>query len=621
MYRFIISLRYLRSKKLNLMAILGVAIGVMALLVVLSVMTGFDQELRQRIRGTLSDLIVEKWIPAGGDSFDGYEGDIKKLLELEHVDGCAPRFEGLAIIKMGQTYRWGRFLGIDLDLELSATDLTDYYREWLGAEALDNCVANLRELEATYLPASAKEAVGEGQTAAGAAVMEMGPEARARAEEAAVDAAMEMRREDFDKLSEPRQALVLKLAQLGGAALETAWEKNRKLLPSWDTGAPLKAHHAPVIPGRDLLVLGVDTEGNELARQVGERLVLTTIGDNPFDPRVKICYIAGKFKSGMYEYDMRHLYMPLEKAQDLAQKPGEITSINIRLDDYRHADAVRCAILGIPSLEELRQLHGYLSPAFAFVEDEGKPEGNLKKLIELHLDELSKYYAAWQATANPRLSAQTMQLRNTYFQVMDLAATAKVVDRIPDYDKATALRGVLELRDQRSLGRTYRVSTWEDKRRNILRAVSVERRVMAVILLFMVVLAGFLILAILHTTVMEKTRDIGILKSIGGTVGGIMSIFLLNGFLIGVIGAALGTTLGVLFCSRLNEIEDIIYDLTKWRVFPRDIYSLDRIPVDKDPFWSIVVIAATAIVISFLAAVYPAWKAARMKPVEALSYE
>jgi len=597
-YRLIVSLRYLRSKKLNLIAVLGVAIGVMALLVVLSVMTGFDQELRQRIRGTLSDLIVEKWDPKGGDSFGGYKEDVRKLLALEHVVGCAPRFEGLAIIKMGQTYRWGQFLGIDLDLELRATDLANYYRSWLGAEALENCRARLRELEAGDL--SADELAG--------------------VQEAAVAAAMKMRREDFETLSDSRRARVLELAGRRGADLKAAWAKNRKKLPNWDTGVPMKAYHAPVLAGRDLVVLGADTEGGEVVRQVGERLVLTTIGDNPFDPRVKVCHIAGKFKSGMYEYDLRNVYMPLEKAQDLAQKPGEVTSINLRLDDYRHAGAVRCAILGIPSLEELRRLHGFLSPAFAWV-DQDKPDGRLKELLESHLDDLSKHYAAWQAMANPRLPAHSMQLRNTYFQIMDLVGKAKVADRIPHYEQAKALRKALELRDQRSLGRTCRVSTWEDKRRNILRAVSVERRVMAVILLFMVVLAGFLILAILYTTVMEKTRDIGILKSIGGTVGGIMSIFLLNGFLIGIVGAALGTALGVFLCNKLNEIEDIVYDLTEWRVFPRDIYSLDRIPVDKDPFWSIVIIATTAIVISFLAAVYPAWKAARMKPVEALGYE
>ena len=176
-------------------------------------------------------------------------------------------------------------------------------------------------------------------------------------------------------------------------------------------------------------------------------------------------------------------------------------------------------------------------------------------------------------------------------------------------------------RQKSGIGTQFRVNTWEDKRRNFLRAVWLERRIMGFILFFVILIAGVLILSILHTTVLSKTRDIGILKSIGGSVRGIMSIFLLNGLLMGVLGSALGAAGGMLITRNINAIEAFLHRLFGFSLFPADIYYLDRIPVDRDPWPSVLVICFMAIAVSLAASAYPAWKAARMDPVEALRYE
>ena len=144
---------------------------------------------------------------------------------------------------------------------------------------------------------------------------------------------------------------------------------------------------------------------------------------------------------------------------------------------------------------------------------------------------------------------------------------------------------------------------------------------MSIILFFVMVIAGFLVLSILHTTVVAKTRDIGILKAIGGSVGGIMSIFLINGLLIGVIGSAIGTGAGLLITRNINAIENFLNRTLHFQVFPSDIYYLDKLPVDQDPFWSTLTISVVAILISFAASAFPAWQASRMDPVEALRHE
>jgi lipoprotein-releasing system permease protein len=172
----------------------------------------------------------------------------------------------------------------------------------------------------------------------------------------------------------------------------------------------------------------------------------------------------------------------------------------------------------------------------------------------------------------------------------------------------------------KALGNSYIVKTWEEERAGFLRAIALERSVMGVILFFIIIVAGFMILALLTTVVVEKTKDIGILKAIGGTTGGILHIFLLNGLLMGIIGAAIGAALGLAISFTLNWIADRIYDATGFSVFPKDIYYLDKIPREIN-LGTIVTICYFAILVSFLASFYPAWRAARMDPVEALRYE
>ena len=112
--------------------------------------------------------------------------------------------------------------------------------------------------------------------------------------------------------------------------------------------------------------------------------------------------------------------------------------------------------------------------------------------------------------------------------------------------------------------------------------------------------------------VMEKTKDIGILKSIGATNSKIRNIFMLNGFFIGFLGTALGAAGGFTLCYLLKT-----YEFVK---LPRDIYYIDRLPVDLN-FMDAGAVIIAAILISLASTVYPAWQASRLEPVQALRYE
>lgn len=161
---------------------------------------------------------------------------------------------------------------------------------------------------------------------------------------------------------------------------------------------------------------------------------------------------------------------------------------------------------------------------------------------------------------------------------------------------------------------------WRQRNATFFNALQVERNVMFLILTLIVVVAAFNIISGLNMLVKDKGRDIGILRTMGATRGAIMRIFLVTGAAIGVVGTLAGFALGLVVCLNVEEIRQFISWLTATELFSPELYYLSRLPAEMNAGETATVVIM-ALILSFLAPLYPSWRAARLDPVEALRYE
>jgi lipoprotein-releasing system permease protein len=172
---------------------------------------------------------------------------------------------------------------------------------------------------------------------------------------------------------------------------------------------------------------------------------------------------------------------------------------------------------------------------------------------------------------------------------------------------------------QKDLSYPYWVRSWQLMNRNLFSALKTEKTTMTILLLLVIVVAAFNIIGSLTMVVMEKGREIAILKSMGATRGVILRIFFIQGAVMGLAGAALGTGGGLVLGWNLGVVESFLEKYFGLDILPPSVYNISRLPVHMTVS-DVTLMAIGAFLISLLATVYPAWRASRVDPVEVLRY-
>ncbi|HLA85723.1 MAG TPA: ABC transporter permease [Thermoguttaceae bacterium] len=510
MYKFLLCWRYLRTRWIALASIVSVTLGVSAMIVVNSVMSGFVSEMHNRLHGILSDVVLES---RNLNGFPYAERHMEKIRQVagDRIDAMTPTVTVPAMLAWDTgsqvVSRPVQLIGIDPSTQGDVSAFCDYLQH------PENRVHPSFDLRGGGYDVHDHQA---------------GPESPERSQMA-----------DAGWPERERWARELAFQRSLEKPKKTPEPQPKDDIPNPFAAAPAEETAHVFDPGKeqyDGVVLGIATvtfpDPNSKDGRLrflllpGNDVKLSTINASQRDPKFVTSNftIVDFYESKMSEYDSQMVFVPLRK---------------------------------------LQEMRGMIDP-----------------------EKNTAYVNSIQIKLRPGVDG------------------AKVRD-----DLAKAFPSS-----------TYVVSTWQDKQGPLLAAVNMEITILNILLFFIIAVAGFGILAIFLMIVVEKTRDIGILKSLGASRSGVMSIFLGYGLSLGLVGSGAGLVIGLLFVRYINEIADWVGEVTGRPLFDPNIYYFYRIPTIIDP-WTIAWIVLGALGIAVLSSVLPALRAATLHPVKALRYE
>ncbi len=617
MYKMLLCSRYLRTRYIALASIISVMLGVATMIVVNSVMAGFRVEMHDRLKGVLSDIVIESHSLNGFSHVDKVKQGIREVLgdDVEGVTAIARVPAALHIQFRGEWLpRQIMLIGIDDATYASVSDFSQYLKHPKNREQLSFMLRdhgyelreNGSEVGIDWEKMKKEESVRRGGWPYRRGQIAYEQELRKLREESERQLEALKQRQKLSAGPQPAPYTAATPVRLASAeeqieesttdvpslpipAAGTTTDANEPIRPPrWDAWASENPDEARNLTPASRKESPATTVGSMIAKQPPAAPVTDEgiIEQNPFGPVVE-----------------ENIYDPMKK-----QSAGIILGIglvNIKTRDKN--GAVRENYLCRPG-DDVR----IMVPTAG---DNIRPVNDLFTVVDIYESKMNEYDSNFAFVPLSRLQElrgmidpQSGERYVTAIQIKlregaDLKeAQAKLMAKFPTYEHG------------------LRIQTWRELQGPLLAAVQLETTVLNILLFMIIAVAGFGILATFFMIVVEKTRDIGVLKSLGAPGTGVMSIFLGYGMLLGIVGSGMGAVIGIVFVWNINTIKVWVERASGAEVFDPTIYYFQEIPTIIDPF-TVMWIVGGAMLIATLASVLPAIRAACMHPVEALRYE
>ncbi len=609
MYKLLLSWRYLKTRFIALASIVSVTLGVATLIVVNSVMAGFVTQMKDRLHGILSDVEVTK---PGIAVIENPEFRLHEIEELVGDDLEAVTYVVRVPAFMNFEYMGRQFnqhivlMGID---EKSFANVTDFIPFLQNENKANEITFTLEE---------------DGYDA------EMGPAGwpyrRTKVEnQRAIEEMVQRHRQQYGSYEYPGQSNDLErydeLQRFD--VVQTSYNGTEETPGAWDstaassTAANDAPMSGPVRPTQAANPAQAATPAQSggmnfaplpdkapdvtavLARQAEERAqrLKENRGEpqlTPFDPHAHL----------RPELDPSELFDPA-RDQHIGIILGKAIAVRKALDENGDSHDVFMLRPG-DDVNITAPTAG--SPPSAVMEN--------CTVVDFYNSNMYEYDSSFAF-----MPLKEMQkLRGMIDPVSGASSVSSIQIKTRPGADLSAIRDKLNAHYAANNDYDFVVQTWQDTQRPLLSAVNMELTILNILLFMIIAVAGFGILATFFMIVVEKTKDIGILKALGAPSRGVMSIFLGYGLSLGMVGTGVGIVIGLLFVANINRIAGWIQVITGQEVFDPSIYYFSEIPTIVNPMM-VVLVAIGAIAIAVLASVLPALRAARLHPVEALRYE
>lgn len=589
MYKLLLSWRYLRSRWIALASIISVTLGVATMIIVNSVMEGFTQEMHDRLHGILSDLVVESVGLGGIPAPDVHERIIREELGAD-LEGVTAAVRVPAMLNCQVRGQWVTqqvmLIGIDERTYGSVSDFSKYLKHPENRQQLSFLLRDggfdaplpssgwaHRRLRVGTERAYQEEALRAEETRRNAerplGVTPQPTDAQPADSQPTDARPSDAQPSDSQPVGAPTTDSVLanagQSAESAAASAPAPQDPFRRRRPGGNAAGPTTEQ----LGGPSSVAGGLVEPGWPGLPEAGPANVFDEMMEQHTGIVLGIAITSVRHRSQDGSVQDYFLARPGDDVQitfpNSGQPPKAVSDKFTIVDMYESKMSEYDSSFAFVPLSRLQDLRGMIDPRSGVA------------------------------------SVTSIQLRLRKGADLD-AARDKLRRRFPIEQYQ------------------YRIETWRDLQGPLLAAVRMETTILNILLFLIIAVAGFGILATFFMIVVEKTRDIGILKSLGAPSGGVASIFLNYGLALGIVGSGVGMVLGLLFVAYINQIAAGLEWVTGQEVFDPTIYYFQQIPTIVKPF-TVVWVAVGAVGIAVAASVLPSLRAARLHPVKALRYE